>query len=177
MTPFEQLALPAPPSSSASKSHVEPAVNPNIDLLSGDDFFKPEPVHSQALVPVSNQPPASGSSSHSTLDLLDMFSDSNAINNTSQNPAIPPMPNTNPNPSAAQAYLAPQQPVPPQHSVPPQHPSPYSNGLNSNTLAPYGQGSNLTTASSWNGQFAHGVIPPQQSSNYGTYPVFFNLIF
>ncbi|OEL20362.1 hypothetical protein BAE44_0018619 [Dichanthelium oligosanthes] len=159
--PFEQLALPAPPSSSASKSHVEPAVNPNIDLLSGDDFFKAEPVHSQALVPVSNQPAASASSSHSTLDLLDMFSDSNAINNTSQNPAIPPMPNTNPNPSAAQAYLAPQQPVPPQH------PSPYSNGLNSNTLAPYDQGSNLSSASSWNGQFAHGVIPPQQSPNYG----------
>ncbi|CAN6195065.1 unnamed protein product [Urochloa humidicola] len=172
VTPFEQLALHAPPSSNASKSHVEPAVNSNIDLLSGDDFFKPEPVHSQALVPVSNQPAASASSSHSTLDLLDMFSDSNAINNTSQNPAIPPMPNTNPNPSSAQAYLTPQQPVPPPQPVPPQHPvpqqtSPYSNGLNSNTLAPYDQGSNLTSVSSWNGQFAHGVIPPQQPPNFG----------
>ncbi|KAG2611673.1 hypothetical protein PVAP13_4KG107600 [Panicum virgatum] len=159
VTPFEQLALPAPPSSSASKSHVKPANNPNIDLLSGDDFFKPEPVHSQALVPVSNQPAASASSSHS-LDLLDMFSDTNAINNSSQNPATPPIPNTNPNPSAPEAYPAPQQPVPPQH------PSPYSNGLNSNTLAPYDQGSNLTLASSWNGQFAPGMVPPQQAPNY-----------
>jgi len=160
VTPFEQLALPAPPSSSASKSHVKPANNPNIDLLSGDDFFKPEPVHSQALVPVSNQPAASTSSSHS-LDLLDMFSDTNAINNSSQNPATPPIPNTNPNPSAPEAYPAPQQPVPPQH------PSPYSNGLNSNTLAPCDQGSNLTLASSWNGQFAPGMVPPQQAPNYG----------
>ena len=170
VTPFEQLALPAPPSSSASKSHVKPANNPNIDLLSGDDFFKPEPVHSQALVPVSNQPAASASSSHS-LDLLDMFSDTNAINNSSQNPATPPIPNTNPNPSAPEAYPAPQQPVPPQH------PSPYSNGLNSNTLAPYDQGSNLTLASSWNGQFAPGMVPPQQAPNYGTKSVFFNLSF
>ncbi|RLN12489.1 TOM1-like protein 1 [Panicum miliaceum] len=160
VTPFEQLALPAPPSSGASKSHVKPAINPNIDLLSGDDFFKPEPVHSQALVPVNNQPAASASSSHS-LDLLDMFSDSNAINNSSQNPATPPIPNTNPNPLAPEAYPAPQQPVPPQH------PSPYSNGLNSNTLAPYDQGSNLTSASSWNGQFAPGMVPPQQAPNYG----------
>ena len=169
VTPFEQLALPAP-RSSASKSHVKPANNPNIDLLSGDDFFKPEPVHSQALVPVSNQPAASASSSHS-LDLLDMFSDTNAINNSSQNPATPPIPNTNPNPSAPEAYPAPQQPVPPQH------PSPYSNGLNSNTLAPYDQGSNLTLASSWNGQFAPGMVPPQQAPNYGIKSVFFNLSF
>jgi hypothetical protein len=166
VTPFEQLALPAPLSSSASKSQVEPAVKPNIDLLSGDDFFKPEPVHSQAIVPVSNQPASSASSSHSTLDLLDMFSDSNANNNTSQNPSMSPMPNANPNASAAQAYIAPQ--LPPQQPVPPQHPSPYSNGLNSNTLVPYDQGSNLTSARSWNGQFAHGLVPPQQSPIYGT---------
>jgi len=159
VTPFKQLALPAPPSSSASKSHVKPANNPNIDLLSGDDFFKPEPVHSQALVPVSNQPAASASSNQS-LDLLDMFSDTNAINNSSQNPATP-IPNTNPNPLAPEAYPAPQQPVPPQH------PSPFSNGLNSNTLAPCDQGSNLTLASSWNGQFAPGMVPPQQAPNYG----------
>ncbi|KAJ1259271.1 hypothetical protein BS78_10G141100 [Paspalum vaginatum] len=160
-TPFEQLALPAPPSSSASKSHGEPAVSPNIDLLSGDDFFKPEPVHSQALVPVVNPPAASASSSPSTLDLLDMFSDSNAISSTSQNPTLPSISNTNPNPSTPQAYPAPQQPVPPQH------PSPYSNGLNSNTMTPYDQGSNLTSANSWSGQFAHGMIPPQQAPNYG----------
>ncbi|XP_066377398.1 TOM1-like protein 9 isoform X2 [Miscanthus floridulus] len=160
VTPFEQLALPAPPSSSASKSHGESAVTTNIDLLSGDEFFKPEPVHSQALVPLVTQPATSASLSPSTLDLLDMFSDSNAINNTSQNPTIPSISNTNPNPSV-QAYPAPQQPVLPHY------PSPYANGLNSDTMTPYDQGSNLTSASSWNGQFAHRMIPPQQAPNYG----------
>ncbi|GJM99175.1 hypothetical protein PR202_ga16255 [Eleusine coracana subsp. coracana] len=62
LAPFEQLALPAPPSSSSSKSQAAPAVNPNIDLLSGDDFFKAEPVNSQALVPAGNTPAASASS-------------------------------------------------------------------------------------------------------------------
>ncbi|AQL03612.1 Putative VHS/GAT domain containing family protein [Zea mays] len=153
VTPFEQLALPAPPSSSASKSHGESAVSPNIDLLSGDEFFKPEPVHSQALVPLVTQ--ASASSSPSTLDLLDMFSDSNAINNTSQNPTILSISNSNPN-TSVQAYPVPQQPVPPHH------PSPYANGLNSDTMTPFDQGSKLTSASSWNEQIAHGMIPPQQ---------------
>lgn len=169
VTPFEQLALPAPPSSSA-KSHGESAVSPNIDLLSGDEFLKPEPVHSQALVPVVAQPAASASSSPSTLDLLDMFSDSNAINNTSQNPTIPSISNTNPNPSV-QAYPASQQPVPPHN------PSPYANGLNSEAMTTYDQGTNLTSASSWDGQFAHGTIPPQQAPNYGTNTVSFNLSF
>lgn len=34
-------------------------------------------------------------------------------------------------------------------------------------MTPYDQGSNLTSASSWNGQFAHGMIPSQQAPNYG----------
>jgi hypothetical protein len=166
VTPFEQLALPAPPSSSASKSHGESAVSPNIDLLSGDEFFKPEPVHSQALVPLVTQ--ASASSSPSTLDLLDMFSDSNAINNTSQNPTILSISNSNPN-TSVQAYPVPQQPVPPHH------PSPYANGLNSDTMTPFDQGSKLTSASSWNEQIAHGMIPPQQFAHGIT--VSFNLSF
>uniref|UniRef100_A0A0A9CXE7 Uncharacterized protein n=1 Tax=Arundo donax TaxID=35708 RepID=A0A0A9CXE7_ARUDO len=159
VAPFEQLALPAPPSSS-SKSQGAPAVNPNIDLLSGDDFFKPEPVNSQALVPVGNTPAASASSGHNTLDLLDMFADSNVSNNNSQNPAISSsMLNTNPNLSASPAYSAPQPPIPPHQ------PSPYSNGLNSNTMTPYDQRSN--SANSWDSQFAQGTSPPQQVPNYG----------
>ncbi|XP_062179097.1 TOM1-like protein 9 [Phragmites australis] len=161
MTPFEQLALPAPPSSSSSKSSGGPAVNPNIDLLSGDDFFKPEPVNSQALVPVGNPPAASASSCHNTLDLMDMFAESTVSSNNSQNPAISSVLNTNPNPSAPQAYPS------PQHPVPPQQPSSCSNGLNSSAMTQYDQRSGLNSACSWNGQFAHGMVPPQQTPNYG----------
>ena len=159
VSPFEQLALPAPPSSSTSKPPGEASVGPSIDLLSGDDYFKPEPVNSQALVPVGNSPAASASG-HNTLDLVDMFSQSDASNN-SHNPVISsPILNSNPNLSAPQAYLAPQHPVPPQQSS-------FSNGLTSNTIPTYGQGSDLNSASSWNGQLAQGMNQPQQAPNYG----------
>ncbi|TVT99554.1 hypothetical protein EJB05_55070 [Eragrostis curvula] len=160
LTPIDQLTLPAPPSSSSPKCQAAPAVNPNIDLLSGDDFFKAEPVNSQALVPVGSTPAVSASSGHNTLDLVDMFADSSVSNNNSQNPAISSSTlNTNPNLPPPQAYPA------PQHPVQPQQPSPYSNGLNSNTMTPYDQSSN--SASSWNGQFAQGMVPPQQAPNFG----------
>ncbi|VAI77020.1 unnamed protein product [Triticum turgidum subsp. durum] len=159
VSPFEQLALPAPPSSSTSKPPGEASVGPSIDLLSGDDYFKPEPVNSQALVPVGNSPAASASG-HNTLDLVDMFSQSDASNNN-HNPVISsPILNSNPNLSAPQAYPAPQHPVPPQLSS-------FSNGLTSNTIPTYGQGSDLNSASSWNGQLAQGMNQPQQAPNYG----------
>uniref|UniRef100_A0A453S7M7 TOM1-like protein 2 n=1 Tax=Aegilops tauschii subsp. strangulata TaxID=200361 RepID=A0A453S7M7_AEGTS len=159
VSPFEQLALPAPPSSSTSKPPGEASVGPSIDLLSGDDYFKPEPVNSQALVPVGNSPAASASG-HNTLDLVDMFSQSDASNNN-HNPVISsPILNSNPNLSAPQAYPAPQHPVPPQQSS-------FSNGLTSNTIPTYGQGPDLNSASSWNGQLAQGMNQPQQAPNYG----------
>ncbi|KQK18283.1 hypothetical protein BRADI_1g40780v3 [Brachypodium distachyon] len=158
--PSELLALPAPPSSSSSKPRGEAAVSPSIDLLSGDDYFKPEPVNSQALVPLGN-PPAASASGHNTLDLVDMFLQSNGSNNN-HNPVISsPISNSNPNLSAAQAYPAAQCPVPPQQS------SPFSNGLTSNTMPTYVQGSELKSASPWDGQFAQGMIQPQQAPNYG----------
>ncbi|KAM3191617.1 hypothetical protein ACQJBY_069096 [Aegilops geniculata] len=159
VSPFEQLALPAPPSSSTSKPPGEASVGPSIDLLSGDDYFKPEPVNSQALVPVGNSSAASASG-HNTLDLVDMFSQSDASNNN-QNPVISsPILNSNPNLSAPQAYPAPQHPVSPQQSS-------FSNGLISNTIPTYGQGSHLNSASSWNAQLAQGMNQPQQAPNYG----------
>ena len=161
MTPFEQLALPAPPSSSTSKPPGETSVGPTIDLLSGDDYFKPETENSQALVPVGN-PPAASASGHNTLDLVDMFSQNNASNNN-QNPAFStPLLSSNPILSAPQAYPA------PQHPVLSQQPSPFSNGLTSNTMPTYNQGSDLNSASSWNGQFAQGTMQPQQAPSYGT---------
>uniref|UniRef100_A0ACD5WWF4 Uncharacterized protein n=1 Tax=Avena sativa TaxID=4498 RepID=A0ACD5WWF4_AVESA len=160
MSPFEQLALPAPPSSSTSKPPGETSVGPSIDLLSGDDYFKPEPANSQALVPVGNLPAASASG-HNTLDLVDMFSESNVSNNN-QNPAISsPILNSNAILSAPQSYPA------PQHPVLSQQPSPFSNGLTSNTMPTYDQGSDLNSVSSWNGQFAQGTMQPQQAPNYG----------
>ncbi|XP_051200331.1 TOM1-like protein 9 [Lolium perenne] len=159
MTPFEQLALPAPPSSSTSKPPGETSVGPSIDLLSGDDYFKPEPANSQALVPVGNLPAASASG-HNTLDLVEMFSQTNVSNNN-QNPAISsPILNSNPL-SAPQAYPA------PQHPVLSQQPSPFSNGLTSNTMPTYNQGSDLNSSSPWNGQFAPGTMQPHQAPNYG----------
>lgn len=169
LTPFEQLALPAPPSSSSPKSQAAPAVNPNIDLLSGDDFFKAEPVNSQALVPAGHTPAVSAASGHNTLDLVDMFADSSVSNNNGQNPPISSsILNTNPNVSPPQAYPS-QHPV--QLQPQPQQPSPYSNGLSSNTMAPYDQSSN--PASSWNGQFAQGMAPPQQAPNFGMNTMFY----
>jgi hypothetical protein len=118
-----------------------------------------------------------------------MFADSNVSvsNYNAQNPAISSSSNTNPNLSLPQAYPAsqhpvnlqqpaypapqhsvqPQQPAYPaaQHPVQPQQPSPYSNGLSSSTMTAYDQSSN--PASSWNGQFAQGMVPPQQAPNYG----------
>jgi hypothetical protein len=98
--------------------------------------------------------------------------------------------NTMPNLSSPQAYPAPQHPVhlaypapqhfvqqqqpaypAAQHPVQPQQPSPYSNGLSSNTVATYDQSSN--PASSWNSQFAQGMVPPQQAPNYGTDTIFY----
>ncbi|XP_006656045.1 TOM1-like protein 9 [Oryza brachyantha] len=161
-TPFEQLALPAPASSSSTKPPGEP-VTPNIDLLSGDDYFKPEPVDSQALVSVGN-PPVPPGSANNTLDLVDMFAQSNVGNN--QNPALTPMLNSNPSLSAPQLYPS-QQTLPSQQVVQPQQTSPYSNGLTSNTMAPYDQRPDLNSTNSWNGQFAHGMLPQEQPPNYG----------
>uniref|UniRef100_A0A0E0PXA8 VHS domain-containing protein n=1 Tax=Oryza rufipogon TaxID=4529 RepID=A0A0E0PXA8_ORYRU len=147
VTPFEQLALPAPASSSSSKPPVEPAVGPSIDLLSGDDYFKPEPVNSQALVSVGNPPAASA---NNTLDLVDMFAQSNVGNNP--NPAVTSsMLNSNPSLSEPQLY-------PSQQTVPPQQPSPYSNGLTSNTMAPYDQPSDINATGQ--GQDQSGDLPP-----------------
>ncbi|KAF8721749.1 hypothetical protein HU200_022926 [Digitaria exilis] len=71
-SPFEILALPAPPLSSSSKAPVAPA--PKIDLLSGDDYIKPEPAHSLALVPVTEY----SASDQNVLAFADMFEQNTA---------------------------------------------------------------------------------------------------
>ncbi|KAF7061216.1 hypothetical protein CFC21_067928 [Triticum aestivum] len=147
-SPFEQLALPAPPSSSSAKSVVA-APAPSFDLLSGDDYIKPEPENSLALVPVSEY----SASDQNVLALADMFQQNSAAANNRNhnqltNSVISPASRANPAPV---------------HSTLPQQPTTYSNG----EIVPYGQQSQLNATRSWNGQPAYGVDSQRQALNYG----------
>lgn len=119
------LALPAPASSSSPKAPAAPV--PVIDLLSGDDYIKPEPANSLALVPVTEYSAAD----QNVLALADMFEQNNAnrSNNNLTNSFNTSAPNSNF--PASQAYPAPVQPALPQHPVA------YSNGVSSNAIVPY----------------------------------------
>ncbi|VAI22589.1 unnamed protein product [Triticum turgidum subsp. durum] len=147
-SPFEQLALPAPPSSSSAKSVVA-APAPSFDLLSGDDYIKPEPENSLALVPVSEY----SASDQNVLALADMFQQNSAAANNRNhnqltNSVISPASRANPAPV---------------HSTLPQQPTTYSNG----EIVPYGQQSQLNATRSWNGQPVYGVDSQRQALNYG----------
>ena len=149
-SPFEQLALPVPPSSGSPKTAATRA--PNIDLLSGDEYIKPEPANSLALVSVSEY----SASDQNVLALADMFQqNSAAANNTKHNLTNSSTPkSTFP---SSQAYPAAVQPILPQH------PTAYSNAI-----VPYNQQSQLNSTSSWDGQTAYGMNSQQQALNYGT---------
>lgn len=149
--PSEQLALPAPraPRSSSSAKAVVPAPAPSFDLLSGDDYTKPEPENSLALVPVSEY----SASDQNVLALADMFQQNsfaagNRNYNQLTNSFISP---------ASRAYPPQVQPTLPQQ------PTTYSNG----DIVPYGQQSQLNATRSWNGQIAYGVDSQRQALNYG----------
>lgn len=148
-SPSEQLALPvpAPPSGSAKSAVAAPA--PSFDLLSGDDYIKPEPANSLALVPVSEY----SASDQNVLALADMFQQNSAAadnrnHNQVTNSFISP---------ASRAYPA------PAHPVLPQQPTTYSNG----DIVPYGQQPQLNATRSWNGQPAYGVDSQRQALHYG----------
>ncbi|PKA59055.1 hypothetical protein AXF42_Ash001148 [Apostasia shenzhenica] len=85
VSPFEQLALPAPPASSVPAT--SPAkVAPYMDLLSGDDYKAPA-ADLMSLVPVS-QPVTSPSSYRHSLALVDLFPQ-NHTNNSNVNASGP----------------------------------------------------------------------------------------
>lgn len=130
------LALPAPASSSSPKAPAAPV--PVIDLLSGDDYIKPEPANSLALVPVTEYSAAD----QNVLALADMFEQNNAnrSNNNLTNSFNTSAPNSNF--PASQAYPAPVQPALPQHPVA------YSNGVSSNAIVPY-YGNTLLSQACW----------------------------
>ncbi|KAF0933729.1 hypothetical protein E2562_019207 [Oryza meyeriana var. granulata] len=184
----KQLALPAPASSSSPKAPAAPV--PVIDLLSGDDYIKPEPANSLALVPVTEY----SSSDQNVLALADMFEQSSAYksNHNLANSLNSLTPTSNF--PASQAYPAPVQPALPQHPVA------YSNGATSNAIVPYyddqtgdlppppweiqqsmdnppqasqlgrmalqpGQPVGMQPQSPQAGQFAQGFLSPQQMPN------------
>lgn len=154
-SPFGILALPAPPSSS-SKAPVTPASS--IDLLSGDDYIKPEPANSLALVPVTEY----SASDKNVLAFADMFEQNTANNSNHNLPNSFQSSTSNSTISTSQTYPAPVRPVLPQH------PAAYPNGARSNAIVPYDQQSQLNSTDSWNGQPAYGTNHQKQALNYGT---------
>jgi hypothetical protein len=153
-SPFEILALPAPPSSSSSKTPVAP--DPKIDLLSGDDYFKPEPANSLALVPVTEY----SASDQNVLAFADMF-EQNTANNSNHN--LPNSFNSSTlNSTSSQTYPPPVRPAVSQH------PTAYANEATSNAIVPYDQHPELNSTSSWNGQTAYVTGHQKQPLYYGT---------
>lgn len=153
--PLNQLLLPAP--AAANGSSPPAAVNPKIDLLSGDDYSSPKEDTSLALVPVGEpQPNTPVSSQQNALVLFDMFSDAtNAPNSINTQPANMA---GQPNPLAPQFHQQ-QNFQTPEAGL-------YQNGTAPNMGSPryeqaiYAQGS----GPAWNGQLA---LPQPNSPAYG----------
>lgn len=164
-SPFEQLALPAPPVSNGAATSA-PKSDLGIDLLSWDDT----PATAQnplALVPVTDPLADSTSSNQNALAIVDTFSQNSTANSNIQ-PADP----FGLNPSSAipgsQPYNTPaQQPF--QSQQPPQQATLYPNGGAVNPGTSYDQASQFNNVSSgWNGQAANPAAPPpEQALNYG----------
>ncbi|GAY48274.1 TOM1-like protein 9 [Citrus sinensis] len=153
--PLNQLLLPAP--AAANGSSPPAAVNPKIDLLSGDDYSSPKEDTSLALVPVGvPQPNTPVSSQQNALVLFDMFSDAtNAPNSINTQPAnMAGQPN-----SLAPQFHQQQNFQTPEAGL-------YQNGTAPNMGSPryeqsiYAQGS----GPAWNGQLA---LPQPTSPAYG----------
>ncbi|KAH1244974.1 TOM1-like protein 9 [Glycine max] len=151
---LNQLMLPAPPTSNGS---VPPAmVDPQVDLLSGEDYNSPKAETSLALVPLGEQQPASPISQQNALVLFDMFSNgSNApisvntqlINVAGQTSPLAPQ-------FQQQTFIS-QGLFYPNVSVP-------NVGSPRYEQSPFAQ----STGPSWNGQVAQQQQPP--SPVYGT---------
>jgi hypothetical protein len=164
-SPFEQLALPAPPVSNGAATSA-PQSDLGIDLLSWDDT----PATTQnplALVPVTDPLADSTSSNQNALAIVDTFSENSTTNHNAQ-PADP----FGLNPSSAipgsQLYNTPtQQPF--QSQQPPQQAALYANGGAVDPGTSYDHASQFKNVSSgWNGQAANPVVPlPEQALNYG----------
>ncbi|RWW83656.1 hypothetical protein BHE74_00007825, partial [Ensete ventricosum] len=164
-----QLLLPAPPSNGAGTTSAK--VDPNMDLLSGEDYDKPTTENLLALVPVS-EPLNNSASNQNALALADMFSPNNSTNNN-KNPANSfdsnsTFPTQQTYPAVSNLQLQAQQT---------QQPQLFPNGGIPNSGAPqfeqssHDQGMQLNMASTpWNGQFAPAYNPQQQALGYALPP-------
>ncbi|CAM0880530.1 unnamed protein product [Alopecurus aequalis] len=158
-SPFEQLALPAPPLSNGSANPPKP--DSGIDLLSWDDT--PSTAENQlALVPVTD-PLADSTSNQNALAIVDIFSQNNTANSKPLDPfgldSSPTVPGTQPYNTQTQHPVQSQQP--------PQQMSLYSNGGTVNPGTSYDQASQYNnTNPGWNGQVANHAAPPPQQINY-----------
>uniref|UniRef100_A0A0E0BZE7 VHS domain-containing protein n=1 Tax=Oryza meridionalis TaxID=40149 RepID=A0A0E0BZE7_9ORYZ len=155
-SPFEQLALPAPPVSNGSATPA-PKSDLGIDLLSWDD--NPSTTeNSLALVPVTD-PVVDSTPSQNALAIVDIFSQNNTTNNIAK-PADPFGVNSSSTLPGSQPYNAPTQ-HPLQAQQQPQQVGLYPNGGAVNP------GTSYPTSSGWNGQIANNATPPaQQTVNY-----------
>lgn len=155
--PPNQLLLPAPP---VTNGAAPPAtVNPNMDLLSGDDFSSPKAENSMALVPMGEQQQsAPGPSQERALVLFDMLSDTtnapNTANTQTANVAGQPSPMDSPFGQQQQNFQTPGAGY-------------YQNGTTPKTGAPQSEQSAYTqgTIPAWNGQLPQQLQPP--SPGYG----------
>ncbi|KAK1663302.1 hypothetical protein QYE76_051461 [Lolium multiflorum] len=160
-SPFEQLALPAPPLLNGSANPTKP--DSGVDLLSWDDTPSTAE-NSLALVPVTD-PLADSTSNQSALAIVDIFSQNNAANSNSR-PLDPFGLDSSPTVPGTQPYNT-QTQHPAQSQQPPQQVALYSNGNTVNPGTSYDQASQFNdTNSGWNGQVANHVAPPPQQINY-----------
>ncbi|CAL4966167.1 unnamed protein product [Urochloa decumbens] len=163
-SPFEQLALPAPPVSNGTATSA-PKSDLGIDLLSWDDT--PTTAENPlALVPVTDPLADSTPSNQNALAIVDAFSQSNSANSNAQ-PADPFGVHSSSTIPGSQPYNTPGH-----HALQPQQPQQaaalYPNGGTVNPGTSYDQASQFNNVSSgWNGQAASPLAPPpQQAQNY-----------
>ncbi|KAJ0989251.1 hypothetical protein J5N97_007607 [Dioscorea zingiberensis] len=157
--PLQQLLLPAPPTSNASATPAR--IDPNMDLLSGDDYNTPRAENSLALVPV-NAPLANISASdQNVLALADMFAQASNTNNS--------------NDPTSTLASNPAFPAAPQLQLQTSQPGLYPNGGIQNSGTPQyqqaanGHGPQLNhNKPAWNGEVAQGFNSQQQQTfGYG----------
>ncbi|XWS26320.1 hypothetical protein CRYUN_Cryun26dG0021900 [Craigia yunnanensis] len=146
--PFNQLLLPAPPATNGSTPPA--AVNPKMDLLSGDDYNSPKADNSLALVPVEEPQQTIPVSQQNALVLFDMFSDGNNTSDSVNTQSLGLAGQTNP--------LTPQTQ---------QQQNFHANGTTPNMGSPrYEQSYAQGTGPAWNGQLVQQQQPP--SPVYGS---------
>ncbi|KAF3333175.1 target of Myb protein 1-like isoform X1 [Carex littledalei] len=179
--PPQVLALPAPPPKSTATAPAPVKAEPLIDLLSGDDLYKPESdQNSMALVPYD---PNITASDQNVLALADMFDDLHSGNhnsnqhNNNYRPTFQANRNPQRMPSRQPTFRAnrnvPAQQMPqarPQHVEPTFH----ANGGDPNSMAmtiyePMSQTNN--TSNQWNGSInQNGSQPPAPWEAVSTNP-------